>query len=522
MLSTKSGLWTLPNLDAISPWMTIQHIRLTLATLVALTAALMVVSAERALPASEVDALAGGSALVDALFDDEGEGGLRAGFALPEGHPTWGTYPKRHPWRANTATPPLARWSAGVAIMLAPVGVHDRSAAHLMACLLMAITALWIGLILGGLAGLSAAIATLASSAALDASGGAGAGAMSALAMAAFLATTLRMLAGRGSAIWVGVSWGLLLACHPGALFLLIPLFSAVAIAWRPAAADPLRHDAETSLALPAIPLMLLAVPVIGVVVLVALWPMLWSETGRGLAQWLTDAWWQVAPTQEVMGETLRQRSGRAPQAFIAPLQWIAWTPWPLLLAWISGLVITLKKGREGLWLPILVLTTTLIVGGVDGGLFGARRALLPWLWVCTAITAGVGLAPFGRHVALALPALALALALFTDPLGAGALGAEARGVTPVSELEQIAHDHPGATVHIMAPNPGQRFALETLRWRDGLDLRWAEANEADWLVVMGKPPLSGALSPRGKPEVEARRSGVPLRIYRRSAPGEP
>jgi hypothetical protein len=488
--------------------------------LLALCAALLaVLTLERPLPAAEVDALAGGGALIDALFDPDQpvDTRLRTGFHVDPDHPRASNYTKRRTWRRQLIDAPLPRWTAGLAALLAPSPISDRHAAHALACLVMVLTALGAMTLLGrGAAGLAAALATFASAAAMDAAGGAGAGAIAAAAMMAFILSTQRLLSGRGGAVPVGVSWGCLLACHPGALFLLVPLFVAVAIAWRSDTAGPAeRVDQGTSLALPPIPLTLLAVPVVGLITLIVLWPTLWSDTGRGIAQWLTDTWWASAPTQTVLGEAYQPRSARAPQAFLAPMQWLVWTPWPLLIAWLAGLLTTVRAQRAGLWLPVLILVTTLLIGGIDGGLFGARRSLMPWIWICTALTAGVGLAHLGHRVGPSVAALCVLWALFAQPWGVGSVGAEAQLPTPTAQLVHIATEQPDARVHIASTNAGQRHGVETLAWRAGLALQWADAAKAEWIIALGAVDDDAwwaALEPEWRGEV----AGVEARRYRR------
>jgi hypothetical protein len=472
------------------------------------------------MPAAEIDALAGGGALIDAVFDPEqpADTRLRSGFQVDPDHPRASSFKKRRSWRQQYIDAPLPRWTAGIAILLAPGGLSDHHAAHALACLVMVLTALAaMALVGGGAAGGAAALATLASSAALDAAAGAGAGAIAAAAMMAFLFSTQRMLTKKGGAIPVGVSWGLLLACHPGALFLLVPLFVAVAIAWRIGTAPSSgRYDIASTLPLPAIPLTLLAVPVVGLIVLIALWPSLWSDTGRGLGQWLTDTWWAVAPTQVALGQAYHPPSARAPQAFLAPIQWLVWTPWPLLIAWLAGLLTTIRAGRAGLWSPILILATTLLIGGIDGGLFGARRSLMPWLWVCTALTAGIGLAHLGRRFGPAVAGLCVLWALLAQPWGVTSAGPEAQLSTPTAQLRHIAEAQPHARVHVASKNAGQRYGVETLAWRADLQVQWAKPDAAQWVIALGEAEKSGSWWSEREPEWRGQIAGVEARRYRR------
>ncbi|MDP6942512.1 MAG: hypothetical protein QF464_00050 [Myxococcota bacterium] len=483
----------------------------TLLTLAIVVVGLGVLTSDRPMAGGEIDALAGGGALVDALFEEKRppEERLQAGFLVDRDHPRARDFARQRPWRRHLADPPLARWAAGLAILVAPSSVSDRTAAHWMACLLLALAALvasWLGgprdLLIGG--------ATLASAAALDAAGGASAAAVAALSMAGLLWALQRLVQRRRGALVVGVIWGMLLAYHPGALFLVVPIFATVAIAWQGSSGSR-----PGALSLPAIPPALLVTPVIAVLVLIAIWPTLWTETGRGLAIWMTDAWWAVSPDQTVGGQFYHQAGSRAPQAFTATLQWLVWTPWPVLLAWVAGLVVTVRQGRAGLWSPVLVLVTVLLVGGADGGLFGARRSLLAWLWVPTAVTASLGFRLLDRRAAIATVTACLAWALLVDPWGASAVGAEARGAAPIGQLQAIGDAQPRARVHVASRVPGQRHAIETLRWRDALDVHWADPDDAEWSVILGEAPGEGWWS-GSEPEWTGQVAGVPARRYRR------
>ena len=495
-----------------------QNLPITIAALLALSLALAVATSDRALPAQEIDALAGGGTLVDAVFDEErpAKTRLKAGFFVDRTHPRSADFKGRRAWGRQLVDAPLPRWSAALAILAAPSGLSDRRAAQAFSALLMALTALLMFTYLGGGAhGLMGALATLASAAALDAAGGAGAGAISALAMAALLMASRALLSKARGAIPLGLAWGLLFACHPGALFLVVPIFSAVAIAWT----HQEGHAPSTAaLRLPAIPWTLLITPIIALGLLIALWPTLWSDTSRGLSLWLTDTWWAMAPEQTVLGERYHQASGRAPAAYVATLQWLSLTPWPILLAWIAGLVQTLRAGRRGLWTPVLMLVTVLLVGGLDGGLFGGRKSLMPWLWVCTAPTAALGLSLLGGRLGPSVAALSVLWALMIPP--SADLGMQARSPSPVAQLEAISERAEGARVHVAKGSSAARYAIETLAWRADLKVQWAEATQADWVIVLdpegiGSPQASDWWSEQ-RPEWQRQVGGLKAWTLRR------
>jgi hypothetical protein len=69
----------------------------------------------------------------------------------------------------------------------------------------------------------------------------------------------------------------------------------------------------------------------------------------------------------------------------------VAWTPLPLLAAWLVGVARAIRRGRDGEWAPIVLWLGWLAVGTLDGGLFGGRNSLLALLWVPAAITAAHG-----------------------------------------------------------------------------------------------------------------------------------
>ncbi|MGM0576762.1 MAG: hypothetical protein ACQEXJ_13615 [Myxococcota bacterium] len=516
---------------------------LLLAALVA--GVLAVAPVPRVVQAAEVDALAAGARLATSLTRS-GDAGLRPrleeGFWAGDEHPHRAALRGEKAWRVDVAVPPVPRWVSAAAIMVGPERARDLGRARWAAALTLALAGVLLGSVLARWAGASGTAASvgwgvlgvalvIVLPGALDAGTTAGAAATGALASALLLVTLDRLVRLRKGALAVGLAWGLALGVHPGALFLLVPVFAAVAVAWRPEEAPP----RDPGLArLPTVPVLLLAAPVVGVLLLVAAWPTLWEETGERLAAWLTNAWWLVAPRQDVAGQVFDQPGGRAPQAWTALVQWAAWTPIPVLLAWAAGLVETVRRGRDGAWSPILLLATLLVVGGMDGGLFGARLTLWPWLWAPTALTAGIGVAAMARALtgratlrprlaAGALGGAIVAAAVIGGTLLGGpptGVGATARVPIPLAELREMARVTPGAPIHVASGTPGYGHGIEVLRRHAGLDLRWAGEGDPVWIIVLddgsgvSRGLLKGRLAGR-EPTWRDRVAGVPMEAHR-------
>ena len=140
----------------------------------------------------------------------------------------------------------------------------------------------------------------------------------------------------------------------------------------------------------------------------------------------------------------------------------------------------------------------------------------MPWVWICTALTAGVGLAHLGRRLGPAVAGLCVLWALIAQPWGIQAVGPQAQLSTPAAQLQHISEVQPNARVHIASENGGQRYAVETLIWRAGLKVRWAEASNAQWVITLGSPPADKAWWGEVEPEWQGDVSGVTAKRYRR------
>jgi hypothetical protein len=242
--------------------------------------------------------------------------------------------------------------------------------------------------------------------------------------------------------------------------------------------------------------------------VLLLMWPTLWSDTGKRLGAWLLDFGSMQAPPHEVLGRFFDQSTGRAPQAYTAVMQWVAWTPLPLVALWLVGVARAIRLGRDGAWAPIVTLCAWLVVGTLDGGLFGARNSLLALMWLPTAITAAHGaaatlafverrlrerrlgrvsgwlarMAPNAR--ATLLVALLLIVPLLQSARGttlglARQSGAELRMPVPL-ELARLAAERRWSVVHASPETNRTLPGLEAMRQGLGLDFRTGGLAEAD------------------------------------------
>ena len=479
-----------------------------LGALVAVLLVLRFGAGDRPLAAADVDALAGGGVLLGELAE-EGRLGARlvAGFGAARHHPEARSMGDGRDSRLRVADPPLPRW-----LVSAAGGQLDG--ARWISSALVALSALLVGF-LAGIWWLGAVV-FLALPGVWDAAAGATSSAVAAAAMVMLLLAVDRLGRGRGGGVAVGITLGLALAVHPAALFLLVPLFVTVAIARRAPREDGIPQG---SAPLPAVPLSLFAAPVVALVVLVALWPSLWSETGKHLGAWLTDTWWLLTGALDVAGVRFSQgEGGRGPMAWVGVWSWAAWTSPLLVLAWLAGLRATVRAGGDGHWGAVLMWVTVVLVAGVDGGLFGGRLDLLAWLWGPTAITAAVGVQSihvWTRDALGRLPAGLVAAALVAPSLVAGGLGlcppglsragagASERMPLPLAELRAMADESAGDSVFIMSGKMGYRYALETVTETAGVDLRWADLERATWVVLVdtGAPKVSAALAERSEDE---------------------
>ncbi|MCB9734293.1 MAG: hypothetical protein H6745_16980 [Deltaproteobacteria bacterium] len=476
---------------------------------VAAALALLALGGGRAdvLAADEVDALEAGVVLAERLtatgppFKER----LAEGFATPPEDARAAAIPGDQPARRAAVNPPLTRWAVAGAVMASPSATATNlERAGWGAALWVALALVLIAAVAGWQGGggvfswwlaAGAAGALLVMPGVLEAASAAGSAAVGLAAMALLMFATERCLRG-AAALPVGVAWGLALGCHPGAVFLLIPVFAAYIVA-RPAQGPPSTLSGEGRL--PTAPLGLLAAPVVGLVTLVAMWPALWTETGKRLGGWLMDTWWTFNPPYDVAGTVFDQAHDRAAMAWTGLVQWAAWTPLPVLALFVVGLGVTIRRGRAGAWASVLAWLTVILVGAGDGGLFGGRLSLLPFLWAPTAVIAGVGLVAvvaFAReHVAGSVAravALGGAVAAFVAALAValpgmalrGGVGDELRWPLPLDLLREIAAEAPYASVRCEPAGPWRR-AVDVVADHADIPIAWGEGGRA-WSCAVG------------------------------------
>lgn len=522
----------------------------------------------RTLTAEESDTLLGGHRLVDLLTarpDDPRLPGpglktrLKAGFETTATNPRLRGLEDKPPRRAALEAP-VPRYLAALGVGLLPTTASATNLERAQTASALAMTATVLVLLVGfrrrsALFRVALAVTLLTLPGALDAALSAGYGASAALVMALALVTLERLVAtGRGS-LGLGLLLGLALGIHPFAIALTIPIFIAWAL--RPGAGtsvDPSPGPTPGQLVLPSAPVLLYLVPVLALVVLVALWPALWNETGKRLGAWLLDLGSTRSAPQDVLEQTFDQATSRAPQAFTALLQWLAWTPLPVLGLWLVGFAGAVRDGRHALWSPILFVATLLFAGALDGGLFGARLSLLPLLWVPTALTAADGAAraalalerrlascPRPRWLAARTStarAALLGVAVLIAPVLQAArgttlglarqTGSEARVPVPLALLrEAVTLDGRAplhAVIHALPDPEAVTPALELARTEAELDL-WPGTYEEASLLVVTNPtgrPLPEALSRRLDGAVELARDprpGVVVSLWRKPPP---
>jgi hypothetical protein len=486
--------------------------------------------------AAEVDGLAAGAQLADALTT--GAGGLRErvqrGFGGVPGHPLCAAVPDSLSCRQAATDSPLLRWFVAASALTMPAG-DDASSAGLGAALAFALAAFLAGLLLARQLGLGVPTVLLGAAlvalmpGALASASTAGAASLSALVIALVLLGIQRVVRGR-DALLAGAAIGLALSLHPAGLTLLVPLFICAAIAQRPripAAPDP------GLLPLPPVALTLFLAPAVAALVFVLLWPAAWHGTSKHLGAWIQSGLAFRAPAQAIVGTAFEQASGRAPTAAVAFLQWIAWTPTPLLAAWVVGVAATARAGRSGLWSPLLVLAAVLIAAGLDAGLFGARRNLLAWLWIPTALTASVGVVALGDWLARQRPRLspalagalvalavmfmpALALVVGAEPTAAALLGAPIRAPLPAYVVDSGEGEAAEAGVHVVASADGYAYGLQVLSERGPRAFHWVPTVEgAAWVFVVHDRPdlVVDALAGR-EPRDTVYAGGVRVDVY--------
>lgn len=519
----------------VRPWWGLALAALAVAALV------LLVRPQPTWDAAEVDGLAAGTQLADALTAGADGLGKRTqrGFGAVPGHPLCAASPDSLSCSEAATDSPLLRWFVAGSVLSMPAG-DDASSAGLGAALAFALAAFLAGLLLAHHLNLGAPAVVLGAAlvvlmpGALASASTAGAAALGALVTALVLLGIQRVVRG-GGALLASAAIGLALALHPVGITLLVPLFICAAIARPPhttpghttpahsipahsssghaALARAASAPAAGLLPLPPVALTLFAAPLVAVLIFVLLWPAAWHETTKHLGGWLQSGLTARAPAQTIVGVAFEQASGRAPGAVLAFLQWVAWTPTPLLAAWVLGVAVTARAGRSGLWAPLLVLATVLVSAGLDAGLFGARRNLLAWLWVPTALTASVGVVALGDWVARQRPRLprgavwalicaavmltpALALILGVAPTGAALVGTSIRAPLPAYVPTFLTDSSSGAAapaetgVHVVASNDGYAYALQVLSERGSRAFHWVPTVEgADWVFVVHEHP---------------------------------
>lgn len=520
-------------------------------------------SVPRVLTADEVDTMRGGRQLVDLLtapdhdprlaWGDSLRGRLRAGFGPVPDNPRVAALPESAPRRAVVEAP-VPRWLAalGVGVLPVPADATNLGRARVAASLALAL-----GLALltwslrkrgAGRIGASGFLvaAAFALPGFLDAGAAAGHAASSFLTIVLFLAATQRLLeTGRGSLL-CGVALGLCLGVHPLHLALVAVVFIAWAIRRRPTldapgASSPLGPE-PGRVRLPSAPLGLFVIPIVAIVVLIAIWPSLWVDTGKRLGAWIADFGSLRSPPSEVAGLAFDQAAFRASQAWTALFQWVVSIPVPLLILWAFGLARAIRRGRDGDWLPIVTLVTLLLSAGLDGGLFGARLSLLEALWAPTLLTAAGGFGALVAWVRARLAATRLATrhpslvsstpwvlglvvlaapiigaARGTPPSFSGYAGLEARFGLPMALLLHAETVAPGATVHVRPMPNWYRPAFDVLRQDLESSLDWGDAS-AELLLALGEPAPD--LAPRlGEALGRLRGTGPEATLWRLGSP---
>jgi len=486
------------------------------------------IATDPVLDASEADALAAGVDLATALTAEEGsvKERLALGFATHADNAKVALLPQDQRWRHAVVEAPTPRWTVAIGVMLAPASgsatnlerAASGAAAWVALAIALLVATLWRR---DRIVALAAPLLLLVLPGVLDASRAAGAAA-SAVFVSVLLVTGVERWSRPGApvgasprttggALVVALAWGLALGLHPGAVFLLVPIFVAFALATMDRAAEP---GPPGELRLPWAPLTLFMVPVLGLVALVILWPALWQETGKRLGAWLMDTWWLFNPSHDVGGVVFDQAHDRAAMGWTGFAAWVAWTPVPVLVAWGAGVVSLARKGRAARWFPLLAWVTLMLVGAADGGLWGGRLALLPLLWVPTAMVAAEGVGALGAllarrlrirvgvarlSVTVGVVALTLAAAgVGWPPAPLSGVGAELARPVPTSWLR--AASEAGGGVIAVAPDAGQwESGVEAASDALELDLRRGPVADARWLLVVGAGPG----------EVEARVAGL-------------
>lgn len=443
------------------------------------------VATPRALTADEVDTLEAGVVLVEHLTAENPENPrtlarLRKGFAGVPDSPRAAALAEDQTERRAVVDAPVPRWLAalGVGALPASADATNLGRAANASALAVALAAALLAFARrrdGPLAALAPAAILVFIPSVQDAGAAAGYVAAGILVMA-LSDTAFRWTLRTGAHAWLsGVCFGLALGVHPGALFLMIALYAAWALARRPGSApapdapapDP-HHPGQ--LPLPRVPFALLAAPILGIATLIGLWPALWSQTGKRLAAWLLDFGTVGGPAQDVAGLLFHPDAGRSPQAWTALLQWVAWTPLPFVALFAVGAWHIARRPSPRGSFALCAWGALMLFGALDGGLFGARASLLALLWVPTAVVAAEGLVAVAHALAERLRGprvLALVAAIWAAPIAQAiarsdldlplATGADARFPVPIALLATIAERDPGARVRFLVPSKRHR-----------------------------------------------------------------
>ena len=498
-----------------------------------------------AMSAVEVDVLAAAGVL-NAELGSEARGSvldrLKRGFSPVQGSTATVRFKGEGRWRAHLADPPLPRWLVGLGMLVGIETSSNLDNARWVAALSFAVALmlLWfLGLQHGGnrsiMQGVVAVVALLLMPGALDAARGVGAETVSCALMAWHLWAVRRAFQDQGGYLWVGVSWGCVLACHPIAIWLVIPLCIGYAAAYRP---DTSASSSESAhIPLPSIRLGFIAQLVVALMLLVLLWPSLWHHTGRGLLAYLSDWAMMKAPGHVVGGAFYLQGTDRAPLAWTAFRQILAWTPLTVSVMWVLGVLLQLREGRDGWHYPWLVLCFLCVVAGLDGGLWGGRLSVQPLLWPSLAIGSTLGAMQFCRwlvgvhRISTKVAATAVMLTLFTQPLVLAArgqaphfaqdVGSELRQPFPLGYMRHVTAADVNATMYIGADGLGWIYALNVLATHGEFALSWAGIESARWCVLVGEPRQQDralrAERVRSMPLVATDATvGVVSRLYRR------
>lgn len=510
----------------------------------------------RALTAEEADALLGARLLTERLAPSEhapdaplGER-LRSGFSTTPENPRLQRLPPERTAQRAAVEAPLPRWLGALGIGVLPTSADatnlERASTASALAVALALACLFWALrrerLLVPIVAIGALIGTPGL---IDAALSAGHGASAILVSTLFALALERVARRRGgflAQLALGLLVGLALAIHPSALVLWPVILVAWALHARPSGGDTMPPPPRGTLTLPAAPLLLFAVPLIALVVLVALWPALWNETGKRLGAWLLDFGSTQSPPHEVLGQVFDQAAGKSAQAFTAVLQWVAWTPLPILGLWLVGFAAAVRRGRAGAWTPILTLVAWLVVGALDGGLFSARNSLLALLWVPTAIAAAHGAGALSAYIERQLPRLTssslarrlaalspnaraalLVTLLLIAPLMQAArgttfgmarqTGAELRAPLPLALIHAAAASRPWPIIAAAPRSEDLAPALEAAREGMSLDLHVGTLAEADLVIAS---TATGASPP---PALEARLAAA-REVFRDARPG--